>query len=83
MEQSNKDTIIIINDTSNTNLVKKYELDKLDKLDKVNEYTIVDIKKEIIDLKKDINEIKNVMKEMAILMKSIYLFEYQPLQMKD
>jgi hypothetical protein len=77
MEQSNKDTIIIINDTSNTNLVKKYELDK------VNEYTIVDIKKEIIDLKKDINEIKNVMKEMATLMKSIYLFEYQPLQMKD
>jgi hypothetical protein len=48
MEQSNKDTIIIINDTSSTNLVKKYELDK------VNEYTIVDIKKEIIDLKKDI-----------------------------
>jgi hypothetical protein len=79
MEQS-KDTIIIINDTSNTNLVKKYELDKLDK---VNEYTIVEIKKEIIDLKKDIHEIKNVMKEMAILMKSIYLFEYQPLQMKD
>jgi hypothetical protein len=76
MEQSNKDTIIIINDTSSTNLVKKYESDKN------SDYTVVEIKKEIIELKRDIHEIKNVMKEMAILMKSIYLFEYQT-QIKD
>jgi len=78
MEQSNNDTIIIINDdTRTTNLVKKYELDK-----NIDYIMINEIKTEIIDLKKDIHEIKNVMKEMAILMKSIYLFEYQT-QMKD
>jgi len=77
MEQSNNDTIIIINDTINTNLVKKYELDK-----NIDYIMINEIKTEIIDLKKDIHEIKNVMKEMAILMKSIYLFEYQT-QIKD
>lgn len=78
MEESNKDTIIIINDTNSANhhLVKKYE-------DKKNEYTVInEIKTEIIDLKKDIDEIKKIMKEMAILMKSIYLFEYQT-QIKD
>ena len=68
MEESNKDTIIIINDTCQ---VERYESDKN------NECMIIEIKKEIIDLRKDIHEIKNVMKEMAILMKSIYLFEYQ------
>jgi len=78
MEQSNNDTIIIINDdTRTTNLVKKYELDK-----NIDYIMINEIKTEIIDLKKDIHEIKNVMKEMAILMKSIYLFEYQT-QIKD
>jgi hypothetical protein len=77
-QQSNNDTIIIINDTSSTNLVKKYEPDK-----NIDYIMINEIKTEIVDLKKDIREIKNVMKEMAILMKSIYLFEYQPLQMKD
>jgi hypothetical protein len=78
MEQpSNNDTIIIINDTSTSNLVKKYESDR-----NIDYIMINEIKKEIIELKKDIHEIKNVMKEMAILMKSIYLFEYQT-QIKD
>ena len=80
MEESNKDTIIIINDTSSsttTHLVKKYESDK-----NIDYIMINEIKNEIIDLKKDIHEIKNVMKEMAVLMKSIYLFEYQT-QIKD
>lgn len=78
MEQSNNDTIIIINDTSSTtHFVKKYESDK-----NIDYILINEIKNEIIDLKKDIHEIKNVMKEMAVLMKSIYLFEYQT-QIKD